>query len=41
MQVSLVTELTGQSFDAALATAQTAGAGQGSAGSGAASAHTS
>lgn len=41
MQVSLVTELTGKSFDAALATAELAGAAQGSAGSASTSAHTS
>jgi flagellar biosynthetic protein FliO len=41
VQVSLVTELTGKSFDAALASADLAATAQGSAGSGAASAHTS
>ena len=41
VQVSLVTELTGKSFDAALTSADLAAAAQGSAGSGSASAHTS
>ena len=41
VQVSLVTELTGKSFDAALASADLAATAQGSVGSGAASAHTS